>query len=158
MGEPYSVGMSPVSMMSLIATGMPCSGLRGGSASRARACSSACRGSMYAHACTAPSRASTRARQSSASLTAVSFRDPMSAAAPATEYRFDSPTGPPLLARNARVGNHFAPPAPLRHQQLRELLRRSARRLHADSREALPDFRRLQGGVDLLIELRHDPG
>src|SRR5262245_43382339 len=121
MGEPYSVGMSPVSMMSLIATGMPCSGPRRGSASRARASTITCFGSIYAHACTASSRAATLARQSSASLTALNLPAAMSAAASVTEHRFDSFTAPPSFTRDACVGNHLAPLAHLRDEELREL-------------------------------------
>ena len=56
--------MSAVSITSFTPTGSPCSGPRGASASRARACASAPSASRYAHARSSPSRASIRARHS----------------------------------------------------------------------------------------------
>src|SRR5439155_4853241 len=61
MGEPYTVGKSAVSMMSLTPTGSPASGDCG---STRRACSSAYSGSIASQAWTASSRASMRSRQS----------------------------------------------------------------------------------------------
>src|SRR5437667_2530074 len=70
-GEPFSVGMSAVSMMSLRPTGIPCSGPRGRPprrhSSAARACSSACSGSRNAHASIRPSTSPMRARHASTS-------------------------------------------------------------------------------------------
>src|SRR5687767_3047126 len=68
-GDPFSVGMSAVSTMSLIPTGTPCNGPSGCPSrfhwSAARACPSACSGSRNAQACTSPSTSRTRARHAS---------------------------------------------------------------------------------------------
>src|SRR5688500_1539824 len=60
MGEPISVGMSQVSMMSLIANGTPASGPRAPLRSRARACAITCSGFRYCHASPLGSRSSMR--------------------------------------------------------------------------------------------------
>ena len=73
---PSSVGMSVVSMMSLMPTGTPCSGPQGAPLapvrSRARACASACSGSRNCQACTSGSAARMRARQASTSCSELS--------------------------------------------------------------------------------------
>ena len=56
--------MSAVSMTSFTPTGRPCSGPRGRSSSRARACAIAGSGSRCAHARSSPSRSSIRSRHS----------------------------------------------------------------------------------------------
>ena len=70
-GVPFSVGRSAVSKMSLTATGTPASAPAGPASSIARACSSACSASRYAHAWTSDSVSAMRARaavQASAAL------------------------------------------------------------------------------------------
>ena len=71
--EPFSVGMSAVSMMSLIPTGTPCSGPVGCPESRnssaARAWANACSGSRNAQAWISASTSRTRARHASTNST-----------------------------------------------------------------------------------------
>ena len=85
MVEPYWVGMSAVSMMSLMPTGTPCSGpvplpSRRSSSAR-RAWSSAWPGSRNAQAWISGSSAAMRARQASTSSTLVRWPSRMAAAA-----------------------------------------------------------------------------
>src|SRR4051794_30774789 len=105
---------------------------------------------MYNHACTASSRAAMRARQSSASSSAVSLPETMSAAASAADNRFvslmmafSSMCGGPRadrlrsLPRNPRVRDHLAPFAHFRDDEFPEDFRRPARAIDRDPPEAL---------------------
>jgi hypothetical protein len=85
MGEPRPVGMSAVSMMSLIPTGSPPSGGRGEARSMRRAWESASSGSRNSQACTRGSSAAMRSRQartSSSEVTAPLARSATTSAAP----------------------------------------------------------------------------
>ena len=89
MGEPFSVGISAVSKMSLTPIGTPCSAPEASPAAKAasasRACARASSGSRCSHACTSPSRAAMRSRQALTSATEVSSPRRMASAAAVAE-------------------------------------------------------------------------